>query len=125
MIDIEKHKVVFKAGALEIHRVGGEMVVVHRGESTRTEFWEQEESRLLIGAVLEHLEQHDETLGKLMNQVALLKQDNAVAWGRHEMANRIGAGTATMLMQAKDRIRELEAELERARKNSVNSSATS
>jgi hypothetical protein len=106
-----KTEMLFKHGEFDIRRENGELLVVRLGVVTEQLTRDPEVEKLLT-ALLDTNQRLGQQHDTMVNKVAYLTQDNIAAWSRHAMANRIGADTAQLLLQAKDRIRELEAEVE-------------
>jgi hypothetical protein len=105
-----KTEMLFKHGEFDIRRENGELLVLYRGVVTE-QLTRDPEVEKLLSALLDTNQRLGQQNDTLVNKVAYLAQDNIAAWSRHAMANRIGADTAQLLIQAKDRIRELEAEV--------------
>jgi hypothetical protein len=103
--DAIKVEVLVKTGAIEVRRSGDTLTVTQPGKP------ERELADEAIPALLAHIASLEKTRDKLVNEVAYLKQDNFTAWERHAMATRIGAGTADMLLDAKQRLRTQDAAL--------------
>lgn len=109
-VELKTAKVIFKADHLEIHQTEDGHVIFDR-RANREQLWADETTRTLVQALLHQLELTETQRVKLLNEVAYRKQETSTAWGRHEMACRIGNATADELVKTKDRVRALEAEL--------------